>query len=84
MWSGMFRLYADAVALVHVVSVLFVLLGGLLVLRWPRLVGLHVPAVAWGVLVEYSDSICPLTPVDNYRCSMELASEGTRRPPREI
>lgn len=62
----MFRLSAEAVVLVHIVFVLFVLLGGLLVLRWPRLAWLHLPAAVWGVLVEYSDSICPLTPVENY------------------
>ena len=62
----MFRLSADAIVLVHVAFVVFVLLGGLLVLRRPRLAWLHVPAAVWGVLVEYSDSICPLTPVENY------------------
>lgn len=40
--------------------------GGLLVLRWPRLVWLHVPAVVWGVLVEWMGWICPLTPLENH------------------
>ena len=44
----------------------FVVLGGLLVLRWPRLVWLHAPAAVWGVLIEYGNWICPLTPVENY------------------
>jgi hypothetical protein len=39
-------------------------LGGLLVLRWPRLAGLHLPAVAWGVWIEWSGGICPLTPLE--------------------
>jgi hypothetical protein len=66
MSPGIFRLSADVVVVVHVVFVLFVLLGGLLALRWPQLAWLHVPAAVWGVLVEYMDSICPLTPVENY------------------
>ena len=40
-------------------------LGGLLVLRWPRAAWLHVPAAAWGVLIEYTGWICPLTPLEN-------------------
>lgn len=66
MSPGAFRLAADAIVIVHVAYVLFVVLGGFLVLRWRRLAWIHVPAAAWGVLVEYSDSICPLTPVENY------------------
>ena len=60
-----FRWLADGVALFHAAFVLFVILGGLLVLRWPRLAWLHVPAAIWGVLIEYSGWICPLTPLEN-------------------
>ena len=64
--STFFRLAADAVVTVHIGFVFFVLLGGLLVLRWPRLVWLHVPAAVWGIVVEYGDRVCPLTAVENY------------------
>lgn len=57
---------ADALVLVHFAFVLFVVLGGLLVLRWPRLIWLHVPAAIWGVLVEFTGWICPLTPLENH------------------
>ena len=33
--------------------------------RWPRLAWLHLPAAVWGVLIEYSGWICPLTPLEN-------------------
>ena len=49
----------------HVGFVLFVVLGGLLVLRWRRLAWLHVPAVVWGVTIEWAGWICPLTPLEN-------------------
>lgn len=55
---------ADAVLLLHLGFVLFVMLGGLLVLRWPRLIWLHLPAVVWGAAVEFGGWICPLTPLE--------------------
>jgi len=60
-----YSLLADAVLLVHLAFILFVMLGGLLLLRWPRLAWLHLPAVAWGIFVEFSGRICPLTPLEN-------------------
>ncbi|MGE6241973.1 DUF2784 domain-containing protein [Ectopseudomonas guguanensis] len=59
------RTAADALVLVHLGFILFVLLGGLLLLRWPRLIWLHLPAVAWGILVECLHLGCPLTPWEN-------------------
>lgn len=56
---------ADFVVLVHLAYILFVAVGGLLVLRRPRLAWAHVPAVVWGVLVELAGWICPLTPLEN-------------------
>lgn len=59
------RLAADALALLHLGFVLFVAFGGLLVLRWPRLAWLHLPAAAWGAWVEFAGWFCPLTPLEN-------------------
>ena len=58
-------LLADAVLVLHLGFILFVMLGGLLVLRWPLLAWGHVPAVLWGIYVELSGRICPLTPLEN-------------------
>lgn len=58
-------LLADGVLVAHLGFILFVMLGGLLVLRWPRVAWLHVPAVLWGIFVELSGRICPLTPLEN-------------------
>jgi uncharacterized protein DUF2784 len=60
-----YRGFADLVLVVHLAFVLFVVLGGLLVLRWQRVAWLHVPAAIWGVLIEYTGWICPLTPLEN-------------------
>ena len=56
---------ADLVVLLHLGFILFVALGGFLVLRWQRLAWVHVPAVIWGALVEIAGWICPLTPLEN-------------------
>ena len=58
------RALADAVLLFHLAFVLFVVLGGPLVLRRPKLAWLHLPCAAWGVLIEFAGWICPLTPLE--------------------
>lgn len=59
-----YRFAADAVLAAHLAFVLFVVCGGLLVLRRPGLAWLHLPAVAWAAFVELSGRICPLTPLE--------------------
>lgn len=60
----LYRLLADGVLLLHLAFVVFVLLGALLALRWRWLPWLHLPAVAWGALVELNGWLCPLTPLE--------------------
>ena len=62
----LFRAAADLVVTAHAAFVVFVLLGGLLVARWPRVAWLHVPAAVWGVFVELAGWVCPLTILENY------------------
>jgi len=59
------RIAADGVLVLHLAFIAFVLLGGLLVLRWRHLVFLHVPAVVWAVFIELNGASCPLTFVEN-------------------
>ncbi len=59
-----YRLLADLVVLVHFGFVLFVILGGMLVLRWKSVVWVHLPAATWGAIVEFMGWICPLTPLE--------------------
>ena len=58
-------LLADLVVLLHLAFVLFVVFGGLLVLRRRRIAWLHVPAFVWGAAIEFGGWICPLTPLEN-------------------
>ena len=60
------RLAADAVLLVHLMFILFVLLGAAMSLRWRWMPFIHLPAAAWGFFVEVTGRICPLTYLENY------------------
>ncbi len=62
----LYRVLADATVVLHLLFIVFVLLGGLPVLRWPRLAWLHVPVFLWGVGIELIGWVCPLTYLENY------------------
>jgi len=61
-----YRLLADLVLVAHAAFVAFVVLGGLAVLRWPRLAWVHLPVVLWGAGIEFIGGVCPLTPLENH------------------
>ncbi len=75
----LYRVLADLVVLVHALFVLFVVGGGIVVLRWRRLAWLHLPAAAWGVAIELGGWVCPLTYLENYfrRMGGETGYSGT-------
>ncbi|MBU1564992.1 MAG: DUF2784 domain-containing protein [Proteobacteria bacterium] len=62
----LYRILADLVVLLHLLFILFVIAGGFLGLHRGWLVLLHLPAVLWGVYIEFSGKICPLTPLENH------------------
>jgi len=55
----------DVIVVLHFLFVIYVLLGGLFLLKWKKAAWLHVPAVIWGILVELNGWLCPLTPLEN-------------------
>ncbi len=62
----MLHVLADLLVVLHLAFVVFIVLGGLLVLRWPWVAWLHVPSAVWGVVIEFAGWICPLTPLENW------------------
>lgn len=56
-----YRIAADALVVLHLAFVVFVVLGGLLVWKYPRLAWVHVPAALWGIGIEIVGAVCPLT-----------------------
>ncbi|MFJ5295372.1 DUF2784 domain-containing protein [Pseudomonas sp. NPDC088368] len=60
-----YSVMADAVVVFHLTFILFVMFGALLVLHRLAWAVLHLPAVAWGMAVEFLHLYCPLTPLEN-------------------
>ena len=60
------RVLADAVVVFHLAFIAFAVGGVILVLKWGRVMWVHLPVVAWAVLVEVMNWPCPLTPLENY------------------
>lgn len=65
MSAEIYLLLANALVIVHLAFVALVVAGGFLLLRWPKLAWLHLPAAAWGAFIEFSGGVCPLTPLEN-------------------
>lgn len=63
---AVYRALADVVVTLHFGFVLFVVLGGLVVLRWRRAAWVHLPCAAWGALIEFGGWVCPLTPLEKH------------------
>jgi hypothetical protein len=60
--ATLYAVLADLLVVLHLLFILFVVLGGFLAMRWHRLAWAHLPAVAWAVAVEWAGWLCPLTP----------------------
>jgi hypothetical protein len=61
----LYRLGADAVLLLHLAFILFVVFGALAAVRSRRWIAVHLGAVAWGCAVEAGAMVCPLTYLEN-------------------
>ncbi len=59
------RALADLVILIHFAFIVFVIVGGFFANRWRWLPWVHLPAIAWAVVLEFLGWICPLTPLEN-------------------
>ena len=72
MW---YKLAADLLVLIHFSFIIFVVLGGLLVLRWAWIAWLHIPCAAWGIWIGISRGVCPLTSIEkNLREAANVAN----------
>ena len=60
------RIIADGLVLIHLMFICFVVFGGILATRWKWVSLFHLPAVAWGALIEFQGWICPLTPLEQH------------------
>ncbi|MEP7205320.1 MAG: DUF2784 domain-containing protein [Casimicrobiaceae bacterium] len=76
--TSIWSLLADGLALAHALFVLFVVFGAIVVRLRPWLAWLHLPALAWAVLLEFNAWICPLTPWEQAlrRAAREAGYQG--------
>ena len=63
---SVFEIFATLALLLHFSFILFVIFGAILILKFKKIIYVHIPAVAWGAYIELSHSICPLTHLENY------------------
>ncbi len=60
------RIIADLLVLIHLGFICFVVLGGILLLKYRWVVFLHIPAVIWGAMIGFKGWLCPLTQWENH------------------
>ena len=60
------RFAADTALLLHLTFIAFALFGSLLAFRWRWIPFVQLPAAIWGIFVELSGRLCPLTYLENH------------------
>ena len=75
----MYELAVDIVLIIHFLFILFVIFGALLFFVVKKIVFIHIPAIIWGAYIELTNSICPLTYLENWflhKANLTTYSEG--------
>ena len=62
----MYEFLATLSLIIHFIFIIFVIFGGLLFFIKPWTLYFHIPAFIYGAYMEFTQSICPLTYLENY------------------
>ena len=62
----MYELFANLTLIVHLIFILFVIFGGLLFYFFSKIIYIHIPSLLWGIYIEFTNSVCPLTYLENW------------------
>ena len=62
----MYEFLANLTLIIHLIFILFVIFGGLLFFIFSKIIYIHLPALVWGIYLELTSSICPLTYLENW------------------
>ena len=62
----MYEFFANLTLIAHLIFILFVVFGGLILLIFPKIIYMHLPALLWGIYIELTNSVCPLTYLENW------------------
>ena len=75
----MYDLAANLTLIVHFAFIIFVVFGALLFFVSTKIIYVHVPALIWGIYIELTHSVCPLTYLENWflqKANLTTYSEG--------
>ena len=75
----MHEIAANLVLIIHFAFILFVVFGALLFFVATKIIFIHFPALIWGSYIELTNSICPLTYLENWflnKANLTTYSEG--------
>ncbi len=75
----MYEVAAQITIFIHFLFILYVVLGSILCFFKTKLIILHFFSVAWGVYIELSSNICPLTYLENWflqKAGLSAYTEG--------
>ena len=75
----MFEIVADLTLIVHFAFIIFVVFGALLFFILARIIYIHIPALIWGIYMELTHAVCPLTYLENcflQKANLKIYSEG--------
>ena len=75
----MYELASDLTLIIHFAFILFVIFGALLFFITTKIIFIHIPAFIWGSYIELTNSICPLTYLENWflhKANLTTYSEG--------
>lgn len=61
-----YSFFSNVVVLLHFFYVIFASIGGLLCLRWRKIIWLHLPAAVWAAFISLVGWVCPLTYLENW------------------
>ena len=62
----MYEFFANLTLIVHLIFILYVVFGGLIFFIFPKIIYIHLPALLWGIYIELTNSVCPLTYLENW------------------
>ena len=62
----MYEFFANLTLIAHLIFILFVVFGGLIFFIFPKIIYMHLPALLWGIYIELTNSVCPLTYLENW------------------
>jgi len=62
----MYEFFATFTLIIHFLFIVYVILGGLFFFIKPWTIYFHIPTFLYGIYVEFTQSICPLTYLENF------------------